>query len=326
MGGAPDRTEMLRLDSLLAAVGETKKLGIGTLYLTGGEPLLYPGLMDVISAATEVQGLETAVCTNATLITERNAALLKAAGVRVHVSIDGDEEFHDYFRNLAGAFKSSERGVRRLVDAGIAVTIVTTMSRDNLHLLPAVTEWSAKIGARKLRVQPLLRLGRALDIVDHCLSTAQLNELILQLTDLTNRYRAQLDCGIIGVTRRFLLAHPCGAYVCNGAGCHRRVAKEIKKVVVREDGTVLPEITNLSHAFAIGHIDDGPLSTLVARYFAVGYARFDQLCRATYNEVLPDWQDAVVPWDQIVADRSYQWRDGASCDGSPVGCGTCAST
>jgi hypothetical protein len=36
-------------------------------------------------------------------------------------------------------------------------------------------------------------------------------------------------------------------------------------LVVREDRTVLPEATNLSHDFALGRIQDGPLSQLVSR-------------------------------------------------------------
>jgi len=327
MGGGPLRTESLRLDSVVAAIAEAGALGIGNLYLTGGEPTLYSGLSDVLEVASRDSGLETVLCTNATLTNARLVSTLTRTRCRVHVSVDGDEAFHDYFRNLPGSFRSSEKGVRRFVDAGLPVTIVATISRDNLASLATIAQWSAAIGAAKFRVQPLLKLGRGLDIVDHCLTTEELNLLILQLTDLGNRYSGQLDCGMIGVTKRFLLAHPCGAYVCNGAGCHRRVAKEIKKVVVREDGTVLPEVTNLSHAFALGHIDEAPLSSLVARYFADGYEKFDRLCRSTYNEVVADWKDAVIPWDQIVAERSYSsnnWSGVTPAETQDMACGSCS--
>ncbi|MGO9695616.1 MAG: hypothetical protein ACLPYO_18070, partial [Mycobacterium sp.] len=262
-----------------------------------------------LHAATQIPGLETTVCTNATLIKGRHAALLVDSSARANVSIDGDEEFHDYFRRFDGAFRAAENGVRTLVDAGVAVTIVTTISQSNLHMLARIADWSAAIGAAELRVQPLLSLGRGIGLADQRLTSEQLNQLVIEPSDIANRYRPDLKCRLIGVTLRFLLAHPCAAYVCNGTGCHRRVAREIKKIVIREDGTVLPEVTNLSHDFALGNIDDGPLSDLVARYFEDGYGRFDQLCRATYDETLSDWKDAVVPWDQIVAARSYTWRD-----------------
>jgi hypothetical protein len=97
---------------------------------------------------------------------------------------------------------------------------------------------------------------------------------------------------------------------CNGAGWHRRVAKEIKKLIVREDGTVSPELTNLSHEFPLGSVYDAPRTKLVDRFMENDYARFDELCRATYAEVLPTWGSTIVPWDAIVAERSQSWASG----------------
>jgi MoaA/NifB/PqqE/SkfB family radical SAM enzyme len=307
MEGAPNREERLPLDRVIQAVSDCRLLDIGALYLTGGEPILYPGLEEVLKMATHTK-LQVTVCTNATLLTERFASLFRYHHVKVNVSVDGDEAFHDYFRNCEGAFRATERGIRTVVEAGVPLTIVTTISRQNVHMLSSLAEWSASVGAIQFRVQPLLKLGRGIQILDHCLTNEQLNRLLLELSDLANVFGpAGMKCSLVGVSRRFLASHPCGAYVCNGQGCHRRVAKEIKKLVIREDGTVLPEITNLSHEFALGRIEDGPLPMLVSRYFEHGYDKFDHLCRNTYAEVIPTWESAVVPWDQIVADRSHNW-------------------
>jgi Fe-coproporphyrin III synthase len=178
--------------------------------------------------------------------------------------------------------------------------------------------------AMQSQMPALFGLGRGAQIADERLTPAQMNRLVLQLSDLASRYRTRgMGCSINGVSRRFLEAHPCGAYVCNGAGCHRRVAKEIKKLVVREDGTVLPEATNLSHDFALGNIQDGPLSMLVSRYFEHGYDKFDLLCRTTYAEVIPTWESPVVPWDEIIAERSRDWTHRQESSASSPSCGTC---
>jgi MoaA/NifB/PqqE/SkfB family radical SAM enzyme len=306
MDGSPRRTEQLPLTRVIETVAASAQLDIGVLYLTGGEPLLYPGLHPVLETAAQVPGLEITVCTNATLVTPRHVAALKAARARASISVDGEAPFHDHFRNLAGAFRATETGIRLLNESGVPITIISTISRANLASLPWLVEWAHKAGASQFRVQPLLRLGRAMDIVDQCLSQVQVERLVLQLSDLANLYRDQgLRCSIIGQNRAFLLKHPCGAYVCNGGGCHRHVAQEIKKIVVREDGTVLPEATNLDRSYAIGDFASAPLLDLVNGYFENGgYARFDQLCRSAYHEVLPAWKCVVVPWDQIIAERS----------------------
>ena len=325
MEGAPTRREKLSLEHVLSAISECELIGIGSLYLTGGEPLLYKGLPDILRAASQVPNLEVTLCTNGTLVSARHAALFRELGIRVNISVDGEEAFHDHFRNLPGAFHATERGIRRVVEAGVPLTIVTTISQSNLHSLSMMADWAAMMGAVKFRVQPLLQLGRGTGISNQCLTTEQMNWLLLELSDLANTYRERgLVCSLIGVSRKFLLVHPCGAYVCNGAGCHRRVAKEIKKLVVREDGTVLPEATNLSHAYSLGNIADGPLSKLVGDYFANGYEMFDHLCRAAYAEVLPTWKSAVVPWDQIIADRSHHWQPLMSeCTAVAESCQTC---
>lgn len=325
MGGSPSRTERLPLGRVRTAIAQAAALDIGALYVTGGEPILYPHLEEVVEAAAQVDGLRITLCTNATLVTERHASMLRVAGAKVNVSIDGEASFHDFFRNRPGAFAAAQRGIRKLVDAGIAVTIVSTLSQGNLSSLGALAAWASQMGAAQFRVQPLLRLGRGVDIADQRLTPAQLNRLIMELSDLANTHRAAgLACGLIGVSHKFVLAHPCGAYVCNGTGCHRHVAKEIKKLVVREDGIVLPEVTNLHHSFALGNLLDRDLLDMVAGYFEAGYDDFDRLCRSAYDEVIPTWQSALVPWDQILAERSLHFDRGLTQPATPLvhACGT----
>jgi MoaA/NifB/PqqE/SkfB family radical SAM enzyme len=327
MEGSPSRREELPLDRVLAAISECQALGIGTLSLTGGEPLLYRGLDQVLRTAAQIPQLQILLCTNGTRITQRHTALFREVNLRVSVSIDGAPAFHDYFRNRAGSFRAAERGVRRAVEAGVPVSIVTTISQANLDSLPATVAWAAGFRVSQLFVQPLLNLGRGTKIAGQCLTFEQMNRLILQLSDLANRFRhTGLSCQVVGASRKFLLAHPCGAFVCNGTGCHRGVSKEIKKLVVREDGTVLPEVPNLSHEFALGNIRDRPLSILVRRYFNDGYSKFDSLCRTAYGEILPTWDCVIVPWEQILAERSRHWTAEQNSPAVVYGCGGGSST
>jgi Fe-coproporphyrin III synthase len=326
MEGSPHRREQLPLDSVLRAIGESQVLGIGTLVLTGGEPLLYPGLDHALRAAAGTANLNTIVCTNGTLLSPGRAAQFREMGVRVNVSMDGRPEFHDRFRNLAGSFRAAERGVHAAVDAGVPVTIITTFSKANIDSLEFMVNWASARGAERFFAQPLLNLGRGTQIADQCLSFDEVNRMILQLTDLANHSRNRtLECQVIGAKRKFLLQHPCGAYVCNGSGCHRGVDKEIKKVVVREDGTVLPEVPNLNHRYSLGKIQDGPLSELIDRYYENGYREFDRLCRVAYAEVLPAWNCVIVPWEQIIAERSQKWIPNEDCNLPVFDCVSCAS-
>lgn len=325
MDGAPDRHEALNVADVLDALGECPRLGVGSVYITGGEPLLYREIRQVLDAAARIKELKVTLCTNATRLKEREAALLAERGIQLNISIDGTPEYHDAFRKKGGAFLTAERGLKFAVAAGCEVTVISTITQRNLVMLPQLVETAINYGARALRVQPLLKLGRGEGIQNDRLTADQLNTLILALSDLANRHRDVLQCSLIGQSRRYLQAHPCAAYVCNGGGCHRRVEKEIKKLVVREDGIILPECTNLHPRYKIGTLGDAPLGDMVSHYLDDGYNRFDHLCRVAYGEMLETWPMAVVPWDQIVAERS--WSELPQAAAAPVSmCGASAGS
>ena len=305
MDASPYRREQLPLPRVLDMIGECDILDVRNIGLTGGEPLLYRDLDKVLSAAAGRTGVTVTLSTNAVLLTARHAVRLREYGAQLHVSIDGRPEFHDRFRHLSGAFQAAERGVRHAVAAGVPVSIVSSICQDNLDDLGFLADWAVEVGAAALLAQPLLALGRGSRIGDRCLTFEQVNYLILKLTDLANQPAHRgLRCRVIGASKQFLLEHPCGAFICNGKSCHRRVKREIKRIVVREDGTVFPEVANLHSRYALGNISEGSIATLAARYFESGYDAFDRLCRAAYAEVLPNWDCVLVPWDQIVAARS----------------------
>src|SRR5215472_8593626 len=163
MEGGPTREERLPADLVIRTIAECPRLGIGALYLTGGEPLLYGELEEVLKSAAPMH-MQVTVCTNATLLTERHARWLSEAHAHINISVDGDPAFHDFFRNSSGAFRSTERGIHTVVEAGIPLTVISSISQANLPLLPFIAEQAARAGATQFRVQPLLKLGRGLDI------------------------------------------------------------------------------------------------------------------------------------------------------------------
>jgi cyclic pyranopterin phosphate synthase len=86
---APVRRELLTLEEIAAAVQVAVALGVSKIRLTGGEPLVRPGLLELIAALRALPGLaDLALSTNGTLLAEQ-AVALRAAGVRrVNVSLD----------------------------------------------------------------------------------------------------------------------------------------------------------------------------------------------------------------------------------------------
>jgi MoaA/NifB/PqqE/SkfB family radical SAM enzyme len=301
-------TRCLPPELVLSCLNETERLGIRTVYFTGGEPFLYAGLGAILGAVGAKQTFNAVVCTNGTLIRAADAARLKASGASAQVSVDGDEAYHDRARGSSGAFRAAEEGIRTLVAAGVPVTVVVTVCRDNLGCLPWMAEWAVAKGVERISVQPLQQVGRGARIRHKRLTEDQMCDLFVRLSDLGHAYRRRgLRFSLHYRARSYLLAHPCAAYICNGEKCHRRVAKEIKTLVIREDGTVLPEIPTLHPRFALGNVAESKLVDLVTHYFSDGYTEFQNLCRTVFDEVMPGHRAPIVPWDEIVSARSWTY-------------------
>ena len=78
----------------------------------GGEPLLYPGIWDVI-ALIRKGGCDLAFPTNGTLLEEHAERLVDTAPTRIWVSLDGPEAVNDKQRGR-GVYKRAMRGLERI--------------------------------------------------------------------------------------------------------------------------------------------------------------------------------------------------------------------
>lgn len=306
MNAVPDGGNILPADIVCRALQEAKLLGIRTVHLTGGEPFVYPEIHRVLEFASGLRDFQLFISTNGTRIGSHEAQWMKAAGAGAQISIDGPEEYHDRFRGMKGAFAASNNAIQMLVAAGVPVTVVVTITQDNLYCLPSLAEWALGAGVERISVQPLQAIGRGGHIADAKLSEQQMCKLFASTSDLGHVYaKTGLHFSLHYKARSFLLEHPCAAYVCNGAHCHRLVTKEIKRLIIREDGTVLPEIATLNPRFALGNVRETPLPDLVKSYFSSGYAAFQDFCRDIYRDVVPASTSPIIAWDEIVSERSW---------------------
>ena len=309
MNAEKSRVDILPLKLVERTIKEANHLGIEGIWLSGGEPFLYPGLKKIIRIAEKEDKLKINLSTNGTLIRKKEAEFLKGRNLTVGVSLDGPSSYHDKVCGIDGAFERAIKGIEHLLSAGVQTSVVSVICKDNLDMLPWLVRWAAKKGVQSLTAQPLLNLGRCSDIKDKTLTQDQLCDLAIQLSDFAQTFEPRgLQLAMAYRPKRFLEEHPCAAYVCNGEHCHRGVEKEIKKIVIREDGMVLPETPMIDHRFAIGNLHDATLKDLLIHYFDNGYAQFDRLCRTVYEEVMPTWIAPLIPWTEILSERSWTFE------------------
>ncbi|MBI3786228.1 MAG: GTP 3',8-cyclase MoaA [Deltaproteobacteria bacterium] len=139
------------LDELFEVVRVGVGLGISKLRITGGEPLVRPGVVDFVRQLSLLDGLaDLALSTNGTLLAEY-AGDLKAAGLRrVNVSLDSLRP--TVFKEISGR-DDLERVVRGIASArsvGLApIKInVVVMRGINDTELPDILDFAASYGAQ----------------------------------------------------------------------------------------------------------------------------------------------------------------------------------
>ena len=141
------KAEVLSLEELDRLCTAFVSLGTRKIRLTGGEPLIRKGFMDLVNGLSRhlKSGAldELTLTTNGTQLAEHAEGLAKAGIKRLNVSIDSldPKTFHRITRG--GDLARVLDGVKAAQAAGIKVKINTVaLLHDNAHDLPSIIDWA----------------------------------------------------------------------------------------------------------------------------------------------------------------------------------------
>jgi cyclic pyranopterin phosphate synthase len=130
-----DRKELLSFEEIARLVGVFARLGLRTVRITGGEPLVRRDLERLIELLADIPAadggrLELALTTNGSLLPQKAEALARAGLDRVTVSLDSLDD--DTFRSLNDAEFPVERvleGIDAAAAAGLPVKVNAVVKR-----------------------------------------------------------------------------------------------------------------------------------------------------------------------------------------------------
>lgn len=121
-------------------IGEAHEAGYKRLHITGGEPLLWNGLLDVLDYAFAL-GYETAFLnTNGTLLSNDLGRKFAAhRGLAISISLHGPRQLHDRVRGK-GFYDKALKGIYNAIDSGLPVHVFTPVGRSLIPQLPRYAE------------------------------------------------------------------------------------------------------------------------------------------------------------------------------------------
>jgi len=135
---------------------------VPSVSFTGGEPLLRPDLEELVAYASGTLNMRVNLITNGTLIDEKTAASLKAAGLAsAQVSIESpDPDVHDSIVGVKNAFQSSVSGLKALKKAGVSVHPHATLCRMNIDTLQRMPQFAKSLGVDRFSLNMIIPTGR----------------------------------------------------------------------------------------------------------------------------------------------------------------------
>ena len=125
-----ERRELLTLEEIARVAGVFAGLGVRTVRLTGGEPLLRRNLEHLVAMLAAIPGLDVALTTNGALLADKAQALAHAGLRRVNVSLDSVDDA--VFRALNDVDFPVERvldGIDAAFEAGMRVKVNAVVKR-----------------------------------------------------------------------------------------------------------------------------------------------------------------------------------------------------
>ena len=145
------RSEVLSLDELDTLATSFIGLGVRKLRLTGGEPLVRKGFVELVAGLSRHLGNgldELVITTNGTRLAEHAEALAKAGVRRINVSIDSVDPATYARITRGGDLSRVIAGVDAAIAAGIAVKINSVaLVNDNLGEVVSLADWAHQRGA-----------------------------------------------------------------------------------------------------------------------------------------------------------------------------------
>lgn len=184
--GANGKTELTK-DECKDVINQANKLGARKIVILGGEPMLYPHIMEMLKFIKGL-GMDIELFTNGTNITEAAARELSEDGVTVVLKMNtSDEKLQDNLSGRKGAYKHIHTAFKNLKKAGYPQTnsmgISSIICRQNYDEIVHMWEWM-----REQNISPYLEMitpqGRAKKNNALLVESDKMRELFYRIADI----------------------------------------------------------------------------------------------------------------------------------------------
>lgn len=307
----PQEKAALDVAAVQQVLTDAHALGFESLSVSGGEPLMYPALDEVLRHARSL-GMNTGLVTNGALVTRARAESLAPLVDAVAVSLDGTSELHNRIRGSHQSFDRAMRALDYLAEFEVPTAVLHTVTRSSLGMVAELASLAAAHAASVIRLHPLEMYGRARDLMQpEALTVGDRNRLFLQviaLSGLLDARDANLDVQIDLALRSQLLANPSRVYAdaepAGGAAAHSPAVNLVDTIVVGADGFVVPLAYGINPRYRVCDLNETTLLGGWEEFVLERYDGFLSLCRQVFRSLEADSGALIVNWHDLLVTES----------------------
>ncbi len=156
------------------------------IYISGGEPLLYPYIDEVILYANSL-GMKVTLATNGFEVPKHLDAIKKGVQL-VSISLDGIGNTHDKFRGIQGAYDNCTKVFKLLKENNVKTKISAMIWKENLDELEDMIILAKSQGISKINFTFLIPEGRAKSDETIKISKEKYGEIFDKMEKLVKKY------------------------------------------------------------------------------------------------------------------------------------------
>jgi len=192
-----DETDTLSTTQIKKTILEMKESGIKFIIFSGGEPLTRKDIFEIANFCKEHK-IITYLSSNGLYFTKGNIKRIVESFNYIGISIDGDEETHDYFRGLKGSFKESLKAINLANSYGAKVGIRFTLTNKTINSLEYIFELAERHNISKIYISHLVYSGRGLENIKMDLTKEQRRESVNYILNKAfNYFETKKDIEIV---------------------------------------------------------------------------------------------------------------------------------
>ncbi|MCX6804052.1 MAG: radical SAM protein [Candidatus Diapherotrites archaeon] len=156
----PVEEDLLILNKSKKIINALAKNGLKRLSITGGEPLLYPRLVELLKHIKSKK-IKITLATNGSLLSKKLFEEIRPHIDNIRFSIYGDNKIHDELSGVEGSYEKTLKGVKMASALHIPTTIVFVALKKNINALPSLVKACEANRVEKLYIFSLMNRGKA---------------------------------------------------------------------------------------------------------------------------------------------------------------------